>query len=278
MTFINQLTDIDRVVLIRNISNVNGFKDVNSAVWASLWFADVTKLRQILEKLKSPENQDLVKKINSAADNLRFYANLMDTNQAEIISEPGESARSNKRKADSISRPTPDRPSKITRLSLPKTPANSSTSPLQDEAQASCLERDLAACVISHTMEPVAPTTLYPDHLTEASEYWNKAKTEKFWVWAEMLWSFDTVQRWKDIISGSSHGHTCSSLITMSRDARELWRRARFVLKPVKPSSDPKHQILLDTKNPEKLPLPSMEILEMQMIFNPLIAVSGRVD
>lgn len=47
-----ELDDPDRAALIHEISDVSGVTDINLATWACVWFADISKLRGMLDDLK----------------------------------------------------------------------------------------------------------------------------------------------------------------------------------------------------------------------------------
>ncbi|KAL4880747.1 hypothetical protein BJY04DRAFT_218904 [Aspergillus karnatakaensis] len=233
----------DRPALIQAISDGAGITHVNTAIWACIWLADTSSLRNMLQSIK--ENDGTRSKIrellqgDSALNMLRLYTGQMVEEdeyeeQEEIedkITAPAgpvdmdkqvieatkigpdgaaseTSTNPTKRHADTLSDFNLESHSKMVCIAAKQESLNTlyGQEEVPDKSATDdkkCWTRDLRACILTRAPEP----------LTAAP-------------------SPDTVSRWRLSISKLDGTHGCSTLLTLSTHLAQLWSCARFALRP----------------------------------------------
>ncbi|KAL4914737.1 hypothetical protein BDW62DRAFT_204363 [Aspergillus aurantiobrunneus] len=119
----NELNDVDRMALIQEISDRASITYVDTATWACLWLADVSKLREIVHCLRGADYEagmGKISQIHTALEILRRYILTADYGcENESIKSEGSEVPS-KRPADFDSNSQTQHPPKTARLSLRK--------------------------------------------------------------------------------------------------------------------------------------------------------------
>ncbi|KIX09361.1 uncharacterized protein Z518_00440 [Rhinocladiella mackenziei CBS 650.93] len=185
---------------------------------------------------------------------------------------------------------------------------NSDTQSSVPRSAKECKERDDHKCVLTGKPNPDA-AHIFPYYMINPRSKADRNKmfngVPEFWTSLRIFWDENRVNKWKRTIF-QDHQHQnpyasvdrCFNLISLSVETHDMWKMGMFALKPLQLSSDrldfvegyflPRIQgdgstpricsgeiLTLTTKDPENLPLPSLELLEMKWFLQRLVGMSG---
>ncbi|KAL3475779.1 hypothetical protein BJX99DRAFT_259036 [Aspergillus californicus] len=262
MDSISAFTDDDDVFrggIIYFISQSAGLMHVDSATWACLWLADISRLETIHDNLnesvQDPEPSILMD--FSASRMLRIWAGLevddYDDEDGDNEEEETE-AQDHRLQTRSDDSASPQREtgalktdSAVSILTEHENDFETEPEPEHDGrlplAEDVCMERDHHSCILTKARESIAVVSIYQESLVlprprsgtaglhHQTTFWNPAKT---------LFNTEKFSQWEARLKSSQLTRTASTMLTLSIHAEVLWKQARFGLKPVDLSADRK--------------------------------------
>ncbi|KAB8229436.1 HNH endonuclease signature motif containing protein [Aspergillus alliaceus] len=337
---IEELEDASKVGLIKELSRTLNM-DLDSGVRACLWFADVERLKALVQKAREDEDSealillrgDLVTAMLQTCKLLPRYPTptpdvVALTNPSVIEGVPRKPQRKRKRQ-ESVSEPSEASTSDGQNQTLLQTAAASGPDtllgpPRLGKAKKLCRERDQNTCVVTANGITAEVAHIYT-HCLNPLDSQNQDRNRIFWSVLKLFWSKAMVESWKSAVLGPMGTEACQNMLCLSPTVHRRWQKAHFALKPVDKSDNGKEmtvqffyllrgkyaqqtkletrpdetchltpgimynekagaaiysgqKLVIKTADPQRHPLPSFDLLQMQWILTRIVAMSGAAD